>query len=192
MSSKDNFKQEDVHDLKNPAYVVREGEPGGCVVEWNEEFRILTNFRPSDIDDKYCHQLMCGVQECEKGLQELCKPNCPVRGKEQPSVCRDLWINSKDQAGKDIKKKVDIYIFPFHEENVKYALHILFDKNHTHSYVYFWKRFERRFKKQFPQTMDIFREHFSSSYEYMEKAGLLKEFEKEVFHSITIVQFFAW
>lgn len=181
MSSKDNFKQEDVHDLKNPAYVVLERDSGGCVVEWNEEFRILTNFRPSDIDDKYCYELMCGVRECEDRLQELCEPNCPVRDKCQSSVCRDLWINSKDQDGKDIKKKVDIYIFPFEQENQKYALHILFDKNHTHSYVYFWKRFKKRFKKQFPQTMDIFRQDFDTSYGHMEKAGVLKEFGKEVF-----------
>lgn len=183
MSSKDNFKQEDVHDLKNPAYVVREQDSGGCVVEWNEEFRILTNFRPSDIDDKPCYQLICGVQECEDKLQELCKPNCPVRGKEQPSVCRDIWINSKDQDGQYIKKKVDIYIFPFEEKNGKYALHILFDKNHTHAYVYFWKRFKKRFEKQFPQEMDIFKKAFSSSYEHMEKANILKEFQEEVFPS---------
>lgn len=183
---KDNFVQEDVHDLKNPAYVVLKGKSGGCVVEWNEEFRILTNFRPSDIDNKLCFELMCGVREHEDRLQELCKPDCPIMGGGQPSVCRGLWINSKDQDGNDIKKKVDIYIFPFEEKNEKgkddnFALHILFDKKHTHSHVYFWKRFKKRFRKQFPLTIDIFRQDFSTSYGHMEKTEAFKEFQKEVF-----------
>lgn len=160
-----NFRQEDVHHIKNPAYVVRGDSQ--CVVEWNEEFRILTNFTPSDIDNNQCYKLICGIWEPDwelekksKNLEEICKVDCPVRAKEHPSVLRNIWINSKDQCEDNIKKKVDIYIFPFQVKQVRYALHVLFDQNHSHSFMYFWERFWDKV----PSGLNVFQEEFPLSY----------------------------
>lgn len=188
-----DFRQEDVHHIKNPAYVVRGDSQ--CVVEWNEEFRMLTNFTPSDIDNNRCYKLICGICEPEwepekksEYLEEICKEDCPVRAKKDPSVLRNIWINSKDQRGDNIKKKVDIYIFPFLVEQDRYALHVLFDQNHSHSFMYFWERLRNRV----PSNLNDFQSQFSLSYTHLNshlkdreipedfKSKLLKEIKQNL------------
>lgn len=135
--------RDDVYDLKNPAYVVKDVVGGGCVVAWNGEFERLTNFTPSDIDYKFCHQLFRGLfqhKQTKKWL-EVCYEGCDLRREGKPGVVRNLWINSKDQRGGDIKRLVDVYIFPFETEDEgkinKYTLHILIDKEASRSLSYF-------------------------------------------------------
>lgn len=148
-----DFKQEYVQDIKTPAYVVKtvEGGKRGCVVEWNEQFERLTNFTPSEIDYKFCHELFRGIKygSPQQGWVDICCENCNLRGREKPCAAKDLWINCKDQRGGEIKKLMDVYIFPFEEENNKFTLHILIDRLRAHSITYF----EQNYKKEYDSYM---------------------------------------
>lgn len=149
-----------VNDVNNPAYVVkeiiREKEKdgvvlGGCVVYWNEGFERITNFTPSDIDYKYCHDLFRGVRshqlderdEITKKKKtiwfEVCYECCEYRRVTEPRIIKDFWINCKDTRGGDTKKCVDVHIFPFDTGENKYTLHILINKPGVHSLSYFDK-----------------------------------------------------
>lgn len=133
----DFFRKADVHDIKNPAYVV--ANKNKHVVAWNEEFERLTNFSPYDIaPPKECYQLFEGVWEKKEFLQ-ICSVNCTIRTLEsgRAGVIRNLWINSRDNRDQSIKRKVDVYIFLFEENQEKFTLHILSDKGEVHSNSYF-------------------------------------------------------
>lgn len=146
----DKIAKEDVHNLKNPAYVVkeisesdREGRRivvGSYVVAWNEEFEKLTNFMPSEISHKQCHELFRGLQECEtNGWCEVCKKECAIREQSGPAAIRHVWFNSKDQKGENIKRLVDVYIFPFGPEGQvnKFTLHVITDRKVIRPLSYF-------------------------------------------------------
>lgn len=82
----DDVKEEDVYDIKIPAYVVKEVEnpEGGCVVAWNKEFERLTNFTPMELDDKACNNIFDIYQHKRKdgkpiGYEPVCSPNCDLR-----------------------------------------------------------------------------------------------------------------
>lgn len=122
----DTFTVEDVYDIKNPAYVVKERrkepkqEEGGCVVAWNEEFEKLTNFEPSEIDNMPCNKIFEGAQHLGgTNYKPICKPQCQYRVNANVGdtiVLRDFWINSKHWKGLShgyIKQRVNAFIFPF-------------------------------------------------------------------------------
>lgn len=151
------IKENDVYKIQNPAYVVKaklkkegkeeeekekEEKERGCVVAWNEEFERLTNFTPSDIDYKWCDRLFDGCWE--NNWQQICIGDCPIRGMDHPVVIRDFWINSKDQRGGDIKRRVDVFVFPFKREQNIFTLHILLDTEIAHDYQYFLKDIAKR------------------------------------------------
>lgn len=147
----DRVRQEDVEEIESPAYVVKEpkkkqgGEEdgSGCIVEWNEAFENLTNFVLTDIDNKPCYKLIEAVQQRTdtKTYVSLCLRACRFRTgndrEKSPVSLRNVWINSKDRKGNDIKRLVDILIFPFETDDNIFALHILFDKKRRHEKQYF-------------------------------------------------------
>lgn len=148
------FDTEDVYDIKNPAYIVRQmekGKKGGCVVEWNNEFERLTNFEPFEIDNAPCYEIFEGAQrrEKKKDYVRICCEDCKFRTSGivgNAYVLRNFWINSKYikwSGVKYIKRRVDVYIFPFESERDKgtYALHILIDRGGVHAYKYFENTF---------------------------------------------------
>jgi hypothetical protein len=167
-----SVRQSDVHEINNPAYVVKAVNEGGCIVEWNQQFEQLTGFRPEELDVKYCYQLIDAFEEfqdegtnyvVELGTEQLpdnadkkftnrrfCKAVCKKKCRYRPNdiskllpteVVRDIWIRAKDDGHKDIRKLVDIYVFPFKDDsNHAYALHVIFDRGQSHSEKYFWDR----------------------------------------------------
>ena len=128
-------KKDELYAINHPAYIVKNitkgNDPvsvdvGGCVISWNEKFEQCTNFMPSDIDYKYCNDLFRGIQQVRKTdpegnmkntWYEVCSEKCPIRirkeEKKEPISKENFWINCKDKRGGDIKKKTDVYIFPF-------------------------------------------------------------------------------
>lgn len=131
---------EDLIAIRNPAYVTGQK---GRVVSWNEEFERLTNFRFSEIDDIPCNNLFdCKKRKGDGNYIQVCQSNCEFRTGTDigtATVLREIWIKSKLVTGKDIRRFVDIYIFPFKSNNDKYALHILIDKGGRHDNEYFEK-----------------------------------------------------
>lgn len=151
------LKQCDVQVIKNPAYVVQQVKEGGCVVEWNEEFERLTNFKPSEIDYKYCHELFFGVKfdRPNNVWVNVCEKDCEFR-KSTPSevhIIEDLWINCKDTKGEDIKKKVDIFVIPFEDDGRK-NLHILINKAEAHSLPYFEQKYKEEHRSYMKRKQD--------------------------------------
>lgn len=137
--------EDDVFKILNPTYVVKaKSQERGCVVAWNEEFERLTNFTPYDIDNNSCDVLFeGGILTSDKKWKLKCNEWCEIRNKfetkpnESPTVIKEFWINSKDQRGSDIKRRVDIFIFPFKREDNIFTLHILLDTEIAHDRGYF-------------------------------------------------------
>lgn len=50
-----------------------------------------------------------------------------VKNREESCVIRNLWINSK-VGDIEIKRLVDVIIFPFDKEGNRFTLHILMDR----------------------------------------------------------------
>lgn len=141
---------EDVSNIKNPAYVIKQGPSEnyaeGCIVAWNKEFENLTNFEPAEIDNAPCCELFETTQwrEQKTDFVRVCRKNCEFHSSTRLSVTyvlRNLWINSKYVKGASssyVKRRVDTYIFPFvSRDHTICALHILIDRGGVHSYEYF-------------------------------------------------------
>ncbi|MFN3467893.1 MAG: hypothetical protein ACK4WF_09375 [Candidatus Brocadiales bacterium] len=114
----EKFKEEDVYDIKSPAYVVKEiseSDRGGrrivvgsYVVAWNEEFERLTNFPSPEISHKSCFELFRGIQECDTDKWcAVCKKECVIREQFGPNVLRRTWFDSRGPRGEVIKRLVE-------------------------------------------------------------------------------------
>lgn len=162
-----DFEQNDVHYIKNAAYVVKEPaeqEGGGkrvgvgCVVAWNDAFELLTNFLPRDVDEQSCFELIGGIKNENGHWVKICSGQCEFRIRAQKGemqragALRDVWINSKDRLGGDIVRLVDIGIFPFKTEGDGFALHILFDKRERHGKKYFYDKIVKNKYQSLPES----------------------------------------
>lgn len=140
--TKQEICQSDVHYIRDTAYVVKEKEEGGkiiggCVVDGNEEFGRLMNFELSELrkGNDPCYKIFDGVQQQGEVYVQVCHKGCGFRSKgkerEESCVIRNLWINSK-VGHIEIKRLVDVIIFPFDTEENRFTLHILIDKRKAH------------------------------------------------------------
>ncbi len=147
VSKSDVVKVEDVHDIRNPAFVVEQQEVGGGkILLVNDPFTKLTKFKKSDIKDS-CHILFEGHQwQGKNNYVPVCRENCEFRMGEtkEATVLRNIWIKSKLETEEIIRRKVDIYILPFVSDNKNYALHILIDKKGVHDNKYFEEKMLNR------------------------------------------------
>lgn len=180
------FAVKDVYDIKNPAYVVKQRrkgakpEEGGCIVAWNEEFERLTNFEPLDIDNMFCDKIFEGAQHLGGNTyKRICDPLCEYRTNAKVDttvVVREFWINSKHAKGSTygyIKRRADVFIFPFIENSRVYSLHILVDRGGVHTYRYFEETFMKR-------TLTEIEESLRKKIEISKKCCLEQKLEKEV------------
>ena len=129
-----DFKEQDVHQIRNPAYVVKEehkdGCDTGCIIDCNEALVRFTNFSYEEIDKHNCHEVFASFWKDPdtKLWQKVCGEACRLRS-GIPKVARDLWINSKSKKGEEIKRLVDIFVFPYKTEKNKFMMHIIINKN---------------------------------------------------------------
>ena len=181
---------EDVSNIRNPAYVIKqgtnEGSGDGCIISWNKEFEDMTNFDPVEIDNSPCYELFESTQcrEQKSDFVRVCRKNCEFRTGTKLSVTyvlKNLWINSKlmkRHPAAYIKRRVDVYIFPFVAKNHTIcALHILIDRGSVHSYEHFEqhisqlktrKEVTKFLSDKFKHTQEEVSSHIPAKQEYVD------------------------
>jgi hypothetical protein len=130
-----------VNDIKTAAYIVKEveGEGGvvqGCFIRWNDEFEKLTKFSREQLEtirkseNVPCKDLLQGQQEEGVGFLDVCTGPCPWRVGKEAVTLENVWVNTneKDKQGNTLKRLVTMHVFPYTQKGNKYALHIVVDQ----------------------------------------------------------------